>query len=335
MVGISEAFKSGTPLASALADGLKDISYNATVRFSPYVRLVMPLDGYVFWVNASLLGAKKLKQFNLCSSSVGDVDVACAIHASTDTLQNDDESLDMSTLVITTREEVRPFHDAVGDVLWMGNFEGIRFAINTQSNYYAQAGLHHYIGATIYPAMMTQFIDTLDDLDAKRLIASNSLPIWIAMFAERSKFVWLPQPAMPFFPAFLVTDNLTPPYAIIDVKDGESEAMQGGALLSSTMSRSLLVSDRVEIITYGAGNDDIMDLVDFVTGAAQGTDLVPMGVMNTPVVTDVKRTQAEANILGQKKSVTFQVDYYQASTRAMAERYILSCIPAFNISFKG
>ena len=335
MASINEAARAGTPLATALAAGLNDISYNQTVRFWPYVRLVMPLDGMVFWVNASLVSAKKLKAFNLCQSSIGAKDVKCAVHASTDTIQNYDESLDMSSLVVTTTQEVRPFHDAVGDVLWMGDFEGIKFAINTQSNYYAQAGLHHYVGATIYPAMMTQFIDTLEDLDTSRLIISNSLPLWIALFGDAEKFVWLPQPVTTLFPAFLVTDNLTPPYIVIDVKDGETIPLQAGALLSSDMSRAQLARDTVEITTYGLGNDQIMDLMDFVVGACLAPDLTGMGVTNMPVARDVKRTQAEANILAQKKSVTFEVNYYQSSTRDMAERYILSCIPNVTFSFEG
>ena len=42
-------------MAAGLAQGVETISLNQTVTFTLYVKLVLPLDGYVFWVNAALL----------------------------------------------------------------------------------------------------------------------------------------------------------------------------------------------------------------------------------------------------------------------------------------
>ena len=35
--------------------GLEDISRSASVTFTKYVRKVLPLDGFVFWVKASII----------------------------------------------------------------------------------------------------------------------------------------------------------------------------------------------------------------------------------------------------------------------------------------
>ena len=48
-------FAQGTPIGADLQTGVEAISIQQTVTFTKYVRLVLPLDGYVFWVAAPLL----------------------------------------------------------------------------------------------------------------------------------------------------------------------------------------------------------------------------------------------------------------------------------------
>ena len=55
MASVEETIGAKTQLGSGLADGLNTISANETVTFSLYVKLILPLDGYVYWVIASLL----------------------------------------------------------------------------------------------------------------------------------------------------------------------------------------------------------------------------------------------------------------------------------------
>ena len=55
MASVQETSGAKTPLGASLADGLNTISLNQELTFTLYVKLVLPLDGYVFWVNASLL----------------------------------------------------------------------------------------------------------------------------------------------------------------------------------------------------------------------------------------------------------------------------------------
>ena len=47
-----------SPMAGDLQDGLQAISINQAVKFRLYGRVVLPADGYVFWVRAELMKQK-------------------------------------------------------------------------------------------------------------------------------------------------------------------------------------------------------------------------------------------------------------------------------------
>ena len=51
--------------------------------------------------------------------------------------------------------------------------------------------------------------------------------------------------------------------------------------------------------------------------------------MNMPVVRDEKRIQSELNAIAQKKSLTFEVSYYQNRMNDIARQLILSAVPSF------
>ena len=55
MANIEETIGAKPQLASGLAQGVETISNYEEITFTLYVKLVLPLDGYVFWVNATLL----------------------------------------------------------------------------------------------------------------------------------------------------------------------------------------------------------------------------------------------------------------------------------------
>ncbi|ELR1901570.1 hypothetical protein QSA11_004706, partial [Salmonella enterica] len=55
MPSLSELSQAKTELNASLVQGLDDISRSASVTFTKYVRKVLPLDGFVFWVKASVL----------------------------------------------------------------------------------------------------------------------------------------------------------------------------------------------------------------------------------------------------------------------------------------
>ena len=42
-------------LAAALREGLRSLSREETITFTRYVKMILPSDGFVFWVNAALI----------------------------------------------------------------------------------------------------------------------------------------------------------------------------------------------------------------------------------------------------------------------------------------
>lgn len=327
MVSLNEALGGGTPLAGVLSSALDTISSEAQVEFTAYVRFVLPLDGYVFWVKASIANDRALQPVGLSSATNAcTVSVPCALHATTDTEQNEDESLDYSHIIITAKDPIRQFHDTATDVLWVGNWQGIRFAVNSRTMRFEQSGLQHYVAGTIYPAMLSQFIDDAKDFDATTPVVSNSLPFWLSMAANTPLYPWLPKPPMPFYPSFLLPDNITPPYAVVSIDSGRTQPLQGAAYIDKDSSRWQLVSERVDLIVYGARNDDAMNVLDYANQWMLDTN--NMGLMNIPVVRDDRRPQAEANVLAQRKTISFEVNYYQAAGRDIVRQLILAAVPS-------
>src|SRR5215831_21264046 len=64
MATAAEAARGGTALEAALKAGLEVLDLNQTLTFTLYQRLVLPLDGYVFWVKAALLSSGALLNAN-------------------------------------------------------------------------------------------------------------------------------------------------------------------------------------------------------------------------------------------------------------------------------
>src|SRR6516165_10801487 len=52
---VNESGIGQTPLSAALKEGLDNIDYEQTITFTPYYRVVLPLDGFVFWVRSGLI----------------------------------------------------------------------------------------------------------------------------------------------------------------------------------------------------------------------------------------------------------------------------------------
>ena len=101
-------------------------------------------------------------------------------------------------------------------------------------------------------------------------------------------------------------------------------AIQGTGILHSQ-----LVKDTVRVTTYGVRNAQILGYLDYVLNFSVNYDT--LGIMNMPVVHDEKRVQAEQGILAQKKTIEFEVSYYQQAVENAAIQYILSSIPTFYI----
>ena len=58
MVDASELFDTPTPMGGDLLEGMKAVAINQKIPFRLYGRVVLPADGYIFWVKAQLLKQK-------------------------------------------------------------------------------------------------------------------------------------------------------------------------------------------------------------------------------------------------------------------------------------
>src|SRR5271166_3370646 len=205
------------PIHDALVAGVDTLSQDQTVSFTPYVRTVLPLDGYVFWLNANLLSAAQLAQHGL--SSADPVVVAGSLHYASVGTQLEDETIVVRSVDFTAETQITAFAEIAPDVLYVGFWDtplgGFNFTFSRRNSFYIQASIYHYVGDAIYPAFEAQLIDDLSAFDQSQVV-SNSLPIWLSMFTN------IPYPldvtvSLPIYPAFLVPDNLVPAYVAVEV----------------------------------------------------------------------------------------------------------------------
>jgi hypothetical protein len=302
MPSVSETAGAPGQMAAGLAAGLDVISQSQTVSFTQYNQQVLPLDGYVFWI-----------------STGSTVLVKGSIHQSLEQYQNEDETIDINRIIFTTTQQVDEFNNVSPTTIMIGSFNGVSFAFSRRDAFYQQAGLYHYVGDAIYPAMESQIVDNPSSLTTLEPIVSNSLPIWLTL-----------NQYMPMYPSFLVPDNAAPPYASVHIEPGSTEAIGSAPAFDYEMTHTQLAKERVKITMYGMNNQQALDFQDYVNTYSLNTDNI--GVMNIPIIRDEKRTQAELSVIAMKKSFEIDVSYYQTRVNDIARQFITSALANFIIS---
>lgn len=334
MPTLAESLESPVPtqIHDALAVGVDVLSGQQVVSFAPYVRTVLPIDGYVFWLNAKLLSPKQLADAGLPSADP--VEVQGSLHYASAGYQVDDETIAIRKVDFTAETQITAFAEIAPKILYVGSWTAplgtFKFTFSSRGTYYVQADVHHYVGDAIYPAFEAQLIDDVDQFD-QRQVVSNSLPLWMAMLSS-PPFPSLITLSLDLYPSFLVPDNLAPPYGVIDVSPSGTRALQSAPLFDRTESRAQLCADRVRVVLYGLNNDLAMDFIDYVSQYSELSGL--FGLMNAPVLRDEKRTQVELAALAMKKTIEFEVDYYQTRVRDIARKLIETAVPTFYLSDK-
>jgi len=305
MPSISELSKAKTELNAILEDGVSDISQDQRVEFTKYVRKVLPLDGFVFWVNSALVnddGKPTTKT------------VEGYIHLSTSSIQDETELYDQNAVIFTAKESIDDFNEVGADVLYIGTFFGVRFAFSRRTGLNTPADLYHYFGHAIYPLMESQIIDTQNDLDLENVVVSSSLPIWMGMTAS----------GIQLFPAMLSDQNLIPPYAT--VKCSDASGLASSYYLDKDSNQYQLAKETVKIFFTGLRNAAILDFLRYVTEYTL-SPTAKLGITNIPIVQDERVPQNELNAIAQRKVITFEVNYYQHLMRETARKLILKAIP--------
>lgn len=335
---------SKTPIGSDLAEGLKAVALNQKIRFRLYGRVVLPLDGWVFWVRSDLLKQKPFQAAGLATAASlsakttdGPVTTSAqedeeqtsfeatgSLHYTVDLRQEEAETYAANRVIFTSLEEVEDLNAVAPGTLWIGEIDGLRFAFSNLAMRYRQAGLWHYSGFAVYPDMKPQVIDDVTQFSTDQVV-SNSLPAWLAIAAYRPAYAsWGPLPTL--FPSFLVPDNEAPPYASVHVLPEGTRALAASPTLDHvTSTHTQLCADHVRITLWGARNNMAMDFVDAVNQYSLDTGAI--GIMNLPVVRDEKRTQAELGTLAAKKVIDFEVSYLQHRMNTITHQIIRKTVP--------
>jgi len=320
-MSVSESTSNQGQMAGALSAGLDVIDLDQLVHFTRYRRVVLPADGFVFWVRADILNPSALpnsgavnsvtpNQIGYAAVPASNFDARGSLHRTTVNTQGLDESFSTHRIIFTSKDEVDDLSDIAPDVMYIGVIDGQRFAFSSRNMWYRQAALYHYAGDAVYPTLATQVIDNPADLNVTDPVVSNSLPIWLGL----NKY-------FPAYPSMLVPDNITPPYAAIHIGEDDTTPMQAGAFHDKTGSRWQLAKDVVKITTYGVRNDTIMDWLDDLHDYTLGHPDI-LGVMNSPIPRDAKRGQVEISALAQKKVITIEASYYQSRMRELSQQLI-------------
>ena len=317
--------------AAQLIEAIDQLSAGAVYTFELYQRVVLPADGFVFWVKASeinpaWLGAYSRGHF----AGVGyngnraraappltpaqelafSFQVQASVHVSQDLNQEESETYVAQTILFTTKTQVRELEAIGPDQLYVVTIpNGARVAFSSQRNRYELAGLWHYHGRAVYSTLASQLVDDARQFQPTLQIVSNSLPFWIALSTAQ----------VPIFPAMLSPLNLAPPYITADVQ--ATEAIQQSPLYDRNTGQTQLVTDRIRFTTYGLNNDAVLDFQKSLLDTSLAGDY---GIMNMPVPVDAKKPQPEFLVIAQAKTLDLQVNYYQNRARDIARQLIKS-----------
>ena len=287
-----------TELHNTLQSGLKSLSNDQHITFTKYIQVILPLDGWVFWVKASSIEGEVAPFVKSISGS---------LHQMIDQDQREDETIAVTTLIFTTTFEIDVLKEVANTVMWIGEYNGSKFSFNKQSSFYNEAGLFHYVGDAVYPTLADALVNDYNDLNQTDVVVSSSLPAWLTLNAIAD-----------IYPSFLVPTNIEPPYITVHVD--RQQAITGGQKFNEFADSTQLMSERVKLTLYGLRHNEAMDFLKYVQSYADDNGV--FGYCCMPAVMDDKRPQSEINALAIKKTIEYTINYEQTRIRNEATRFV-------------
>ena len=322
----SEATGQPNQLATALHQGLGNLSREQKLTFTQYTRQTIAEDGFVFWVAGSnTLTAKG------------------SLHYSTDRSQEEDQTIGMNSVIFTSEAEVSALNAISPGTLWICPWNSpdgttIQIAFSSRGAYYEQAGLFHYAGFAVFPALQSQLVASAADLPSGPIV-SNSLPIFLGVTAGFQGMPMSQAPDIPLYPSFLVDENIVPPYGVVHIEPGLTKPLgmfphyrwsQKTGSGPYQLPSSQLMSDKVRITLYGLNDQQALQWLNALILYSEWSE--QYGFMSSPAIQDEKRLQSEIKAIAMKKTIEFTADYYQGTADAIARQLILSASISYNIS---
>jgi hypothetical protein len=291
-------------IGAVLQEGYETLSADQTIPFTQYIRYVLPLDGYVFWLRT---------QQTMISGS---------LHVAVDKRQSEDETFSVNQVVFTTSNKVDVFNEIGPNTILVAECAGLRFTFARRGHFFEQAGLYHYSGEAVYPALESQLIDVGSQYPSTALIVSNSLPWWLSLKYYNPPWLVAGNPSITLYPAFLVPDNLRPPYGAVHILEDRTVPMAGLPVIGQMGQHWHLACDEVNVTLYGLTNVQAAAFLDLVNQYSADQDVV--GMMSISVIRDAHRKQTELSVLAMKKTFRFEVNYLQQAMPDVALKLITS-----------
>jgi len=246
-----------------------------------------------------------------------DVMVQGSFHYASESLQEEDSTVDVNDLFFTSLSEVQEFNNVGPMHLYIGDYDNIKFAFSSRAKLYEQADLYHYQGKALRTKHQTQIVDDPSTFSPTQ-IPSDSTPIWINLSNYVPPYPTFDCP-FPLYPSYLVDDNLNPPFGSVHVE--ETQALGMVPYMGSNSRTAHLCRDKVLVHLYGLDNEAASDFLLAVE--AYSRDWMTLGLANSPVIREHKAPQSEMKIIAQYKTIEFNVNYLQAVSRDIARQFIL------------
>lgn len=321
MPSAAEASGARSPLASDLKAGVESISSNQSITFTKFVKVVLPLDGYVFWVRGDLVSPPQPAVQTVPGS----------LHYSINVRQEEGETYGINRVVFTSEAPINFLNAVAPDTMYIGAFDGLEFAFSDKKSFYKQAELWHYVGDAVYADMKSQLITSAGQLNMDDLIVSNSLPVWLGFNTFSPNWPFYPSPedfTLPtLYPSFLPLPNISPPWITVHIGENDTSSLASAPAFSTTQAQSQLSSDKVRLTLWGCDNQAAQNILAMINQFSVDTGLI--GVRNAPAIRDAKREQRELGTLAQKKIIEYEVSYIQGQVADFARQLILTAVPNF------
>lgn len=311
-------------LQEALHQGISDLSRDQKLTFTQYTKHTFSEDGYVFWV-----------------AGPNTFEVKGSLHYGSETLQEEDQTIGQNAVIFTAEQEITAFNTISPTTIWICSYgvdsgEDIQIAFSRRAPLYEQAGIWHYSGFAVYPALKSQLVQSVSQLPIGPIV-SNSLPIWLNLPNIINTMPGVTASTAPVYASFLVPENVVPPYIVAHIEPGMTEALQQfpylaytvGGTVSQTLSSWQLTKDFVRLTFYGFTNADALLYQNALIEYSLNTD--DFGFMSSPVMQDEKRTQSEISALAQKKTLTLNASYYMNTSDTIARKLIQSATQSITV----
>jgi hypothetical protein len=321
---------------AAIEAGLNAVSDQQVVTFRLYNKVVLSVDGTVFWVRTATT-----------------TQIMGSLHYSTEREQEEDQTVATNAVIFSAQSEVTEFNLNDPQSMWIGDYDiqsgllpatlgdslvgeslSLKVVFAGRSSFYEHAKTWYYSGFAVYPALESQIIDSEADLPDGPIV-SNSLPMWL-----------MQNSMAPVYPSFAVPANIRPPYIVAHIEPDLTEAI-GLPIYSApvntgpntySLSDSQLMKDDVKLILYGFTNQMARQYLNSLIAYSLDDSLVEDGIqlnfgfMNSPAIRDEKRTQVEIVALAQKKVIHIIANYYSSAADVIARNYLLSASIEIEVS---